>query len=132
MNLDNFYVIDPTNQCWIWSKTQGNGGYGLYFPRKGSSISAHRYVYELHKGPIPDGLELDHLCKNRLCVNPEHLEAVTRTVNVRRSACTKLTPEIVIEIKQKLERGLDQAYIARVHGVSQSTISRINLGYVWR
>jgi hypothetical protein len=53
----------------------------------------HRIAFELAKGPVPDGLELDHLCKNRLCCNPQHLEAVEHIVNVRRSDTGKATAE---------------------------------------
>lgn len=69
--------------CWLWTD-KGNGyGYGR-LRVDGRNILAHRFSYELHVGPIPPGLELDHLCRVRACVRPDHLEAVTHAENVRR------------------------------------------------
>ncbi|KPC66443.1 hypothetical protein ADL27_59345 [Streptomyces sp. NRRL F-6602] len=65
--------------CWMWTGST-NGRYG----RIGKQY-AHRLAYESAKGPIPEGLQIDHLCRNTLCVNPEHLEAVTGRVNLLRS-----------------------------------------------
>ncbi len=74
---------DPVD-CWEWLASRGESGYGrLRF--NGKEVKAHRYAYELLVGPIPEGLDLDHLCRNRGCVNPRHLEPVTRSVNLRRS-----------------------------------------------
>lgn len=81
---------DAPDGCWQWLRTLKETGYGIYWgsiadePRK--SWSAHRYSYTLAHGPIPAGLVLDHLCRNRGCVNPDHLEAVTSQVNQLRGA----------------------------------------------
>ena len=66
--------------CWNWKGPKsgiGYGGFNIY----GKKFRAHRFSYELVKGNIPEGLELDHLCRNKLCVNPSHLEAVTQRIN---------------------------------------------------
>lgn len=74
----------PFDSCWHWTGTL-SGGYGLMQSGNGGSVrSAHRISYELHKGPIPDQLQIDHLCRVRHCVNPDHLEAVTRRENFLR------------------------------------------------
>lgn len=75
------YEIAPSG-CWEWTGTKDAKGYG----RVGRGLAAYRFVYEKHRGPIPKGMELDHLCRNRACVNPEHLEVVTGAENKRRMA----------------------------------------------
>lgn len=69
--------------CWLWTGKQHKKGYGLIQVR-GKRQRAHRYVYEQLVGPIPEGLEIDHLCRNKPCVNPDHLEPVTLRENLRR------------------------------------------------
>lgn len=70
--------IAVTGDCWIWTGAKNPKGYGsVSNGKKGSSALAHRKSYMLTVGPIPNGYEIDHLCENTSCVNPEHLEAVT-------------------------------------------------------
>jgi hypothetical protein len=71
--------------CWLWTAALNNRGYGTFRARGRPGNYAHRFAYELLRGPIPDGLELDHLCRTPRCVNPEHLEPVTHRVNSLRS-----------------------------------------------
>lgn len=78
------YLLVEETGCWEWQRGIGPDGYG-HAKRNGVQGGAHRYYYEQAKGPIPDGLEIDHLCRNRACVNPDHLEAVTRSVNASRA-----------------------------------------------
>jgi hypothetical protein len=75
--------VDTTGECWIWTGTTDRHGYGRVRP-DGRSTGAHRWSYEATVGPIPEGLELDHLCNNPPCVNPAHLEPVTHAENMRR------------------------------------------------
>jgi hypothetical protein len=70
--------------CWLWTKALSTSGYGVFAPVRTRTVYAHRYSYELHRGPIPRGLVLDHLCRVPSCVNPHHLEAVTDRVNILR------------------------------------------------
>lgn len=73
--------------CWFWNK-RINGGYGRH-SIMGKQYYAHRLSYEEFVGPIPEGMFLDHLCRNRSCINPEHLEVVTLAENVRRGEAGK-------------------------------------------
>lgn len=75
------------NECWAWTAgtaDHGNARYGQ-FHIAGRTVSAHRAAYTLLVGMIPDGLQIDHLCRNTLCVNPAHLEAVTQRENILRA-----------------------------------------------
>lgn len=78
--------IDPATKCWLWkgAKAWGYGKFGVKSDGKKKAVMAHRFSYNLHKGTIPEGLDLDHLCRVRNCVNPDHLEPVIRRENVRR------------------------------------------------
>lgn len=75
--------IDQTESCWLWTAARGGGGYGI-ISVDGHMRPAHRVLYELVVGPIPEGLQLDHLCRVRHCVNPGHLEPVTARENTLR------------------------------------------------
>lgn len=76
------------SSCWLWTASLNRNGYGLtgYTASDGTrrSIVAHRFVYQTLVGPIPEGLQLDHLCRVRCCVNPDHLEPVTQRENLLR------------------------------------------------
>lgn len=75
------FIPEPNSGCWIW--IGGGDRYGN-FDVNDTSISAHRFSYELYVGPVPDGLTIDHKCRMTLCVNPDHLEPVTLRENCRR------------------------------------------------
>lgn len=85
--------VRVTPGCWEWTAAKERGGYGVYTNAKhlgyAASEMAHRVAYEWLVGPIPDDLELDHLCRVRDCVNPEHLEPVTGEENHRRRRWAK-------------------------------------------
>lgn len=78
---DKFLVGDA---CWEWTGAKTASGYGKVLTFR-SIRAAHRVLYELLVGPVPEGLELDHLCRNAGCVNPGHLEPVTHQENIMRS-----------------------------------------------
>lgn len=77
-------VNKQADGCWIWTASICPQGYGKFVLPGRGAVYAHRVSHELFKGPIPDGLHVDHLCRVRSCVNPEHLEAVPSAENNRR------------------------------------------------
>ena len=81
--LSNFF-IEPITKCWNWTGAINDGGYGRVNVPKIGYRYAHRVSYERYIGKIPDNLYLDHLCRNRRCVNPDHLEPVSHKENVLR------------------------------------------------
>ena len=74
---------DGENSCWLWKASCTTLGYGR-FSYNGIKCYAHRFIYEATIGKVPDGYELDHLCRNPRCVNPSHLEPVRHRVNCQR------------------------------------------------
>lgn len=72
--------------CIEWIASLNNRGYGTFASGHGSTVVAHRWSYEYHVGPIPSGFQLDHLCENRACINPDHLDPVTARANLLRAA----------------------------------------------
>ena len=125
--------------CWQWTASRDRDGYGRFLV--GKNLHAHRLAYETLVGPIPDGLESDHLCRNRPCVCPAHIEPVTHAVNKQRGVCApqngeanpraKLTEEQVQEIR-RLRGVLSQRQVAEDFGVSWHQISHIQRGENWK
>lgn len=78
--------VEKTDGCWNWLAAKTKAGYGQFSIGYANQVFAHRFAYELMIGPIPKGMEIDHLCFNRGCVKPVHMEVVTREVNIARSS----------------------------------------------
>jgi hypothetical protein len=95
---------------------------------EGKLRSSHKTYYERKYGNVPDGLTLDHLCRVRHCVNPDHLEPVPHLVNVDRGISCTITPEQIAEVKRLVSQGIMQTTVAKLTGLSQSAVSDIKLG----
>lgn len=120
--------VEEGTGCWTWLKGTKPNGYGV---KKvgGKTVSAHRWYYARAHGPIAPGLTIDHLCRNRLCVNPDHLEPVANAVNVQRGAHTRLTRANVVTIRASAE---SNAALAIRFGVAKSTVRNARVGETWK
>lgn len=134
------------DECWLWTSGTWKG-YGKVY-RDGKRIPAHKFSYELENGEVPDGLHVLHHCDNPSCVNPSHLFAGTHKDNMhdmiakgrspvigtshsgywRRRKDTKLTPELVQQIRESPDSG---STWARRLGISVSTACRVKRGTMW-
>jgi hypothetical protein len=132
-----------TESCWIWRASTNSKGYGQICTSNGKTMQAHRYSYELHKGPIPPGLYICHTCDTPRCVNPDHLFAGTSLdnardkVNKRRQNIgsgqhrAKLREEDIEPIRELLAARVSCQEIARRYGVSGSVIASIKRRERW-
>lgn len=121
---ENCYSIS-VNGCWNW-KFGTYRGYGRVGARKWGHRLAHRWMYEFHKGKMPDRTELDHLCKNKICINPDHLEPVTHTENVRRGKQRSFTEFQVWFMRAAANKKVfSNGAIARIFDSNKTTIGRI-------
>ena len=127
------YIVDPKTGCWNWQRQLSDRGYGRCHTPQNRNTLAHRMMYERLVEPIPDGLQLDHLCRNPRCVNPAHLEPVTQSINQRRGNNAKLTKEQVDTIRARYATGGEShRSLARQFGVSHQTIASIVTNRKWR
>lgn len=125
------YIVDEQTDCWVWQRSKTGSGYGKLWD--GTKVAlAHRVFFERAKGPIPDGLALDHLCRNRACVNPDHLEPVTLGENLRRGIRTRLNAEAVLEIRRRATAGEKYRAIGIDFGVAETTVSAVVNRHNWR
>lgn len=83
-HIERFWDSVQYGSCWKWQGPKTTSGYGNFSIGSKKHIQAHRWAYEFCVAPIPEGLQLDHLCRVRLCVNPDHLEPVTCRENLLR------------------------------------------------
>lgn len=119
-------AVDPETGCWNWQGTIDDQGYGRVYQDK-RVHAAHRLYYRKYLGPIPAGKIIDHLCRNRRCVNPAHLEAVTIAENTRRASRIQLTAAQRQEIK-RLGQRVPLRSLARRFCVTEQIIQRIRNG----
>lgn len=75
--------VDRAGECWLWTAAKDRSGYGVFGVSKGRTRRAHLLAFEDHIGHIPDGRQIDHRCRNKSCVNPAHLQAVTPSENAQ-------------------------------------------------
>ncbi len=141
--------VHKTDGCWLWTGAtlQGYGKIGAG-GHKGRPLSAHRVSYEIHYGPIPEGMHVCHRCDNPSCVRPDHLFIGTPADNIAdmfskgrnpprdnkgvRNGSAKLTAEKVVEIRRDRAAGVLLKDLARKHGVSLTTISGAARGRNWQ
>jgi hypothetical protein len=121
------------DDCWEWQGKIGSGGYGCK-QSGGKTLLAHRWVFQIFNGWIPADAVINHLCSNRSCVNPRHLEITTHAGNSRHGAGAKLSAAQVDEIKAALPTAKwgDRKRIAERYGVSAALISDIKYGRAWK
>ena len=105
--------VEKAEGCWLWTRGKHSLGYGTFWDGT-RLVKAHRFAYELLIGPVPEGLELDHLCRNPTCVRPDHLEAVTHRENMRRG----MSPAWALHNTNTCKRGhsLGDAYVRKSGG----------------
>jgi hypothetical protein len=138
--------VRKTETCWIWTGCKSGGGYG-FISRNKVAVHAHRVSWELHNGPIPEGMEILHNCPegdNPACVNPAHLRVGTHAENMadtvikgqavkgEQVSISKLTEESVREIRRLLNQGNSLAKLAAQFHVGHSTIGAIRYRKTWR
>jgi hypothetical protein len=127
--------------CWYWTGIKDPGGYGRFFVG-GKLISAHRYSYEYHIEPIPEGLIVRHyVCDNRACVNPEHLKLGTKADNTndlkksgrmaRGAQLSNLTDVAILKIRQFYRDGTPPKVLAEKFGLKPGAITPILTGENW-
>ncbi len=119
------YEVDASG-CWIWLGYVDIKGYARCKPTGRNNVLAHRVLYEHYVGPIPDGLDLDHLCRVPSCVNPDHMEPVTRAENVRRGNSAKLTLKEARELRVIVDR------LCSEYGVRPRTLAAIGERKIWK
>ena len=142
---DRFWPkVRKSDGCWEWTAAITNKGYGMLGGPGGAAgrkLTAHRISWELHCGPVPQGLCVLHRCDNRRCVRPEHLFLGTFQDNTadmfakgrngpggplgERASSAKLTADAVVAIRAAAAAGVSQRELGRTHGVARQSIRAI-------
>lgn len=128
MNKEEYLVT--SDGCWLWQRSL-SGGYARARVQ-GRMTLIYKHNWEQENGPVPKDMQLDHICKNRSCCNPEHLELVTPAENVRRGKLSKLTVQDVREIKARSSNGETVAHLSREFNVHTHTVYSILSGRTWK
>ena len=136
--------VDRSGSCWLWVGARRGDGYGALNVRGRGGYGAHRFSYEIHHGPIPDGMVVMHTCDVPLCVNPAHLALGTHRQNAADSARkarrprgsrnpqAKLTEGQVLDLRSRYAAGgIKQTQLAIEYGVSAALVSSIITRRVW-
>lgn len=134
--------VRPEGDCLVWVGSRDRRGYG-YTSDGTKTVKAHRLSYQVHKGPIPDGLLIMHSCDNPPCVNPAHLSVGTVRENAldavakgrmvgSKAGGAKLREEQVLDIRAQLAAGVKRKVIAAEYGVWEGTIRFIELRRNWK
>lgn len=145
--FDRWIEADPNTGCWLWSGCGLKSGYGAFNRGDGVMVLTHRYAYERHYGPIPDGMFVCHRCDTPACVNPAHLFAGSPRDNTQdmlakgrwivpervgeANGRAKLTAATVAEIRARLSVGEKPARLAEEFGVTTPLIYQIRRGTIW-
>lgn len=108
----NYVSPEPNTGCWYWLGYHNWAGYPLFGPDQ-NCVNAHRWYYHNHVAPVPDDMDLDHTCKNRGCVNPDHLEVVTHLENMHRGNMLWKDPEWSPNCRVCRKRGTNHAGLCK-------------------
>jgi hypothetical protein len=127
------YIVDTNTECWNWQRCRDSRTGYASLNIDGAVQKAHRVYYERSKGKIPDGAEIHHKCENSGCVNPDHMEPLTRAEHNSRHGRGSLSQKIADDIRSLYAKGgVLQRELASMYGVKREAISKIINNKRWR